>query len=70
LKLTSYLRDKSIVAKKSKKNKRKKAVSPKRRNAAALIAKMRNSAGAMKPRNQKRKNRNSWRKEIDLDTEV
>jgi hypothetical protein len=51
----------TIMAKKQKRTKKSKE--PKQRNAAAVAASARNSAGYIKPRNEKRKTgRNSWRK--------
>lgn len=49
--------------KKNKKNNSKKPVAP--RNPVVEIARKRTSAGPMKSKNQKRHNRNSWRKLLD-----
>jgi hypothetical protein len=61
------------MAKKNNNNNKKKKMAkpiqaaPEARNPVVLIAKMRNSAGPMKSRNQKRQNRKSWKKDIDCD---
>lgn len=63
-----------IISFMSKKNKNKKGGSknksahmPAERNPVVLIAKMRNSAGPMKSKNQRRQNRKSWKKDVERD---